>query len=137
MMATKLVDIIRAGRVRHDDVLRPVPPPRVVQRILPTTVVAHPDFPRAVRRAYRAAVAVPGARVALTYSVGPWMRRDFTRVLDHDVPTLTLWVVAPPRRRLRALWLRRHGRWALESAWAFPPPTHLDSEEMHRWLADA
>jgi len=99
-------------------------------------------FPRAVRTAWKAAIAA-GHQVRATYAVGPWMGVDLTEVLDPACPSLALWIIRPDGARLRALWLRRWATkdgvrsrtWKFESAFQKQPESRLlNATEMKEWI---
>ena len=94
---------------------------KVPQRILnPDKALASKNFPASPRRAWRAALDIEGAKVAMSYAVGNLLTGSFSKILEKDCPTLVLWIVLPSGERIRAWWARRED-WKFMSAWIVHP----------------
>lgn len=95
---------------------------RVPQRILsPEKSLADKSFPASPRRAWKAALDVPEAKVAMSFSVGDLLAGNL-KILEKDCATLVLWVILPSGERVRAWWADRDG-WKFMSAWLVHPDT--------------
>lgn len=115
---------------------------RTAQRRLAPKAMDEKTFPRAVRTAWKDAIAA-GHEVKASYAVGPWLGVDLIEVLEPECPSLALWIVRPDGAHLRALWLRRwktvEGQrvraWSFQSAFqSQPEPLLLNATEMKEWI---
>ena len=98
---------------KEEKVREVVPPPSVPQTVLDIAALKDSTFPASPKRAWKKALASPNVdRCAMTYSVGPYTSTSGA-VLQHDVPSLALWVLLKDRRRLDFWWVQRNS-WALE-----------------------
>lgn len=126
-----MLEIQYRARVEEPEAIV-IPAPSVPQRVLPPSAMTK-GFPRSPKAAWKDALAMPGARVAMSYSRGPWLSRNFQRILEADVQTLVLWVIRADGERLRATWLDRNG-WSLDTIWVSGPARQITSKEMKTWM---
>ena len=98
---------------KEEKVREVVPPPSVPQTVLDIAALKDSTFPASPKRAWKKALASPNVdRCAMTYSVGPYTGTNGA-VLQHDVPSLALWVLLKDERRLGFMWVQRDS-WAAE-----------------------
>lgn len=108
-----------------------IPPPGK-QRLLGVEVLERKGFPRGPKQLWKAALDA-GLEVRAAYCVGPWMSRNFTKILEPKCPTILV-AARGPQGIAWALWIYRNEKWAFESArQTHPDVRSLSSYEIVEW----